>query len=98
MAWVSYIAISGPWGSSCGSSRPATIPPHAVRHTARQVKVADLDMDMPSMVTERPGLGPLAELVDRCLRKRKDERMPSAGVLLRELERLVAPAVRPVTA
>nr|AYM54056.1 protein kinase [Byssovorax cruenta] len=52
-------------------------------------KVADLDTPMPSAATARPGLGPLGALIDRCLRKRKAERIASAAELLADLEALL---------
>jgi hypothetical protein len=48
---------------------------------------------MPSMREMRPELGKLASIVDRCLIKRKEDRLGSARELLAELESL-APASR----
>lgn len=46
-----------------------------------------LDTPMPSLGSVAPELPPeLAALVDRCLKKRKEERWPDAGALLRALE------------
>jgi hypothetical protein len=53
-------------------------------------QVIDLDRPVPSVAAAVPGLGRLAELIDDCLRKRKAERVPDAGVLLAALERIRA--------
>jgi serine/threonine protein kinase len=42
---------------------------------ARLEGIKNLAEPMPRLAGERPDLGPLAEIVDRCLRKRKAERM-----------------------
>ncbi|MEM9490841.1 MAG: serine/threonine-protein kinase, partial [Myxococcota bacterium] len=51
----------------------------------RLTAVADLSKPMPRMAEHHPELAPLAELVDRCLRKRRDERIASARALLDQL-------------
>ncbi|WP_437878689.1 nSTAND1 domain-containing NTPase [Sorangium sp. So ce513] len=49
------------------------------------MQVAALDEPMPELDEARPDLGPLAGIIDRCLRKRKAERTASAQQLLSEL-------------
>ncbi|WP_437737928.1 nSTAND1 domain-containing NTPase [Sorangium sp. So ce1335] len=49
------------------------------------MQVAALDQPMPELDEARPDLGPLAGIIDRCLRKRKAERTASAQQLLAEL-------------
>ncbi|WP_437926558.1 protein kinase [Sorangium sp. So ce291] len=56
---------------------------------ARLSAVMDLDVPMPSLGARRPDLGALGAVVDRCLKKRKAERMGSARELLAELEALL---------
>ncbi|MDI1447003.1 protein kinase [Polyangium sp. 6x1] len=56
---------------------------------ARLSEVLDLDVPMPSIHEKRADLGALGDVVDRCLKKRKDERMGSAKELLAELEALL---------
>jgi len=56
----------------------------------------DLGVPMPLLGERRPGLGKLASIVDRCLLKRKDDRIGSAHELLTELERSPRPAARAV--
>ncbi|WP_437679094.1 nSTAND1 domain-containing NTPase [Sorangium sp. So ce131] len=51
--------------------------------------VLALDVPMPSLGERRPDVGALGDLVDRCLRKRKAERIGSARELLAGLEALV---------
>ena len=51
--------------------------------------VQDLDIPMPSLRADYPGLGKLGVLVDQCLIKSKEDRMGSARALLAELEALV---------
>ncbi|MEM9492099.1 MAG: serine/threonine-protein kinase, partial [Myxococcota bacterium] len=51
--------------------------------------VARLDVPSPSLAEHRPELGALATIVDRCLRKRAAQRMPSARDLLEQLEAVV---------
>ncbi|HET6147085.1 MAG TPA: protein kinase [Polyangia bacterium] len=49
--------------------------------------VTDLDSPLPSLGHEAPDIPPeLAEIVDRCLRKHKEDRIPDAASLLRALE------------
>ena len=54
------------------------------------LSVADRDDPMPSVIQSVPDLraelGPLASIIDRCLLKRAEHRMPSARALLAELE------------
>ncbi|WP_433934897.1 protein kinase [Sorangium cellulosum] len=56
---------------------------------ARLSDIIDFDVPMPSLSERRPELGALGALVDRCLKKRKDERTGSARELLAELEALL---------
>ncbi|WP_437603520.1 serine/threonine-protein kinase [Sorangium sp. So ce590] len=49
------------------------------------MQVALLDQPMPELDGERPELGALGAIIDRCLRKRKAERTASAQQLLSEL-------------
>ncbi|WP_433931103.1 protein kinase [Sorangium cellulosum] len=56
---------------------------------ARLSAVVDFDVPMPSLSESRPELEALGALVDRCLRKSKDERIGSARELLTELEALL---------
>jgi serine/threonine protein kinase len=51
--------------------------------------VGRIEEPMPSLADACPGLGPLAALVDRCLKKPKDERIASANDILHELETLM---------
>ncbi|WP_437669910.1 nSTAND1 domain-containing NTPase [Sorangium sp. So ce131] len=62
---------------------------------ARISDIVNLDVPMPSLSEGRPGLGALGALVDRCLKKRKDERIGSARELLAGLEALL-PSRRPI--
>lgn len=48
--------------------------------------IANLDVPMPRMREMIPDAGELADIVDRCLKKRKEERFESAKELLRALE------------
>ncbi|MCG8418135.1 MAG: protein kinase [Proteobacteria bacterium] len=48
-------------------------------------KVADIDQPVPSARDSAPHIGQLGAVIDRCLNKRKDERIPSAGDLLNDL-------------
>lgn len=50
--------------------------------------VADLDAPMPRLRDARPGLAALSDIVERCLRKRKEERFGSAAELCSALEPL----------
>ena len=52
----------------------------------RLTEVRDWRVPMPSMADSHPGLQPIADVVDRCLRKPVAERFASAAALLRELE------------
>jgi serine/threonine protein kinase len=49
----------------------------------------DLDIPMPSVSERLSNIGPLGDIVDRCLLKNRDHRTSSAQVLLQELEGLV---------
>ncbi|WP_437736069.1 nSTAND1 domain-containing NTPase [Sorangium sp. So ce1335] len=62
---------------------------------ARLPDIADFDVPMPSLSERRPELGALGALVDRCLKKSKDERIGSARELLAELEALL-PSRKPL--
>ncbi|WP_437940873.1 nSTAND1 domain-containing NTPase [Sorangium sp. So ce341] len=53
--------------------------------------IARLNVPMPSLREMRPDLGKLASIIDRCLLKRREDRLGSARELLAELEAL-APA------
>src|SRR6185503_12717995 len=55
----------------------------------RLMSVLDLGLPMPSMRERRPDLGPLAGIIDGCLQKDKNGRIPSAKALLDELEALL---------
>lgn len=48
--------------------------------------IANLELSMPSLRDVCPELGGLCDIVDRCLRKRKEERFESADELLQALE------------
>ncbi|KYF63228.1 protein kinase, partial [Sorangium cellulosum] len=56
---------------------------------ARLSEIVNLKLPMPSVSERHPELGALGALVDRCLRKRRAERIGSARELLAELEALV---------
>ncbi|WP_437511960.1 nSTAND1 domain-containing NTPase [Sorangium sp. So ce1099] len=62
---------------------------------ARLSDIVDLDVPMPSLRESRPELGAIGALVDRCLKKSKDERIGSARELLAELEALL-PSRKPL--
>ncbi|MGK3959889.1 protein kinase [Sorangium sp. So ce118] len=62
---------------------------------ARLSGVVDFDAPMPSLSANRPDLGALGALVDRCLKKRKEERIGSARELLAALEALL-PSRKPL--
>ena len=64
--------------------------PLAPLSVGRLGSVSDLELSMPSMVEIRPELGPLAGVIDRCLRKRSSRRTADAGALLAELEAVAA--------
>ncbi|MGK3960075.1 AAA family ATPase [Sorangium sp. So ce118] len=53
--------------------------------------IGRLDMPMPSLQEMRPDLGKLASIIDRCLIKRREDRLGSASELLAELEALARP-------
>ena len=52
--------------------------------------IPDAAVPMPGVRDAAPGLGPLADLIDRCLRKDPAERVPSASALLTELQAVLA--------
>ncbi|XXY52807.1 protein kinase [Sorangium sp. So ce269] len=54
------------------------------------IRVAALEEPMPSVSAKRPDIGALGAIIDRCLKKRKEERFGSAEDLLAELEPLLA--------
>ncbi|WP_438044829.1 nSTAND1 domain-containing NTPase [Sorangium sp. So ce128] len=56
---------------------------------ARLADIVNLDVPMPRVSARRPDAGALGALVDRCLKKRKHERIGSAKELLGELEGLL---------
>ncbi|MGK3967413.1 protein kinase [Sorangium sp. So ce118] len=56
---------------------------------ARLLTIVHFDVPMPSLSERRPEVGALGALVDRCLKKRKAERIGSARELLAELEALL---------
>ncbi|WP_437540591.1 protein kinase [Sorangium sp. So ce367] len=56
---------------------------------ARLADIVNVDVPMPRVSARRPDAGTLGDLVDRCLKKRKDERIGSAKELLAELEALL---------
>jgi len=60
---------------------------HPLRGTPLRV-IGDLGVPMPQLADRRPGLGKLASIVDRCLLKRKDDRIGSAHELLAQLAAL----------
>lgn len=68
--------------------------------SARTLREAALALEpYPSIALSAAELpGPVAEVVDRCLRKRPEERYGSAGELLDALEVLARPGRRPATA
>ncbi len=53
-------------------------------------QIVDLDAASPSLREKRPDTAALADVVDRCLKKRRDERFASADELLAALEALGA--------
>ncbi|XXR93604.1 protein kinase [Sorangium sp. So ce426] len=55
----------------------------------RLADIVSFDVPMPRVGARRPDAGALGALVDRCLKKRKDERIGSARELLAELEALL---------
>jgi serine/threonine protein kinase len=64
--------------------------PLAPLQGAQLIVTGDLDHPMPSVRSVAPGTPPaLADLIDRCLRKRKEERFSEARQLLVALEALV---------
>ncbi|WP_437307308.1 nSTAND1 domain-containing NTPase [Sorangium sp. So ce388] len=56
---------------------------------ARLADIVDFSVPMPSVSVRRPEAGALAALSDRCLKKRRAERIGSARELLAELEALL---------
>ncbi|WP_437673855.1 nSTAND1 domain-containing NTPase [Sorangium sp. So ce131] len=61
--------------------------PLAPPHMGNLMRVAELDEPMPRVDDGRPELGAIGAVIDRCLRKRKEERFASAQELLSELTR-----------
>ncbi|XYH98708.1 protein kinase domain-containing protein [Sorangium sp. So ce1128] len=57
--------------------------------SARLPEIADVDVPMPSLSERHPEVGALGAITDRCLKKRKEERIGSAMELLDELDALV---------
>ena len=62
----------------------------------RLASIRDRSVPMPSLRAARPDLGPLAGVVDACLEKRLEARMPSASALLAELTPLLPARGAPV--
>ncbi len=60
-------------------------------HRNREALAATLNLDepMPSASEAVPGLGPLGDIIDRCLIKDRTDRIDSARILLDELEALL---------
>ncbi|WP_437573546.1 nSTAND1 domain-containing NTPase [Sorangium sp. So ce887] len=56
---------------------------------ARLVEIVNLELPMPLASERRSDVGALGALIDRCLKKRPDERIGSARELLAELEALL---------
>ncbi|WP_438026673.1 nSTAND1 domain-containing NTPase [Sorangium sp. So ce233] len=56
---------------------------------ARLPEIVNLEIPMPSLSERYPEVGALGDLVDRCLKKRKADRIGTARELLAELEALV---------
>ncbi|HEU4405598.1 MAG TPA: protein kinase [Polyangiaceae bacterium] len=56
--------------------------------TFQLLQISVLEQPMPSVYRRRPDLGPLGAVIDRCLKKPKDERFGSADELLAALESL----------
>ncbi|XXY45169.1 protein kinase [Sorangium sp. So ce269] len=56
---------------------------------ARLSDIVAFDVPMPSVSERRPDIGALGAITDRCLKKRKEERIGSARELLAELEALL---------
>ncbi len=88
-AGTSIIApTSGPWASSCTScSRGAPAGPVLARAALGHREPRCPDAQRSS--EKRPDVGALGALIDRCLKKRKAERIGSAMELLAELEALL---------
>ncbi len=53
------------------------------------VRIAKLEEPMPQLRTTHPHLADLSHIINGCLRKRASDRIPSAEILLEELQRLV---------
>ncbi len=59
--------------------------------SAEQIEsMTDLDAAIPSAAERLPHIGTLGPIIDRCLKKRRDERTPTASALLTELEDCIA--------
>ncbi|HVK68573.1 MAG TPA: protein kinase [Polyangium sp.] len=63
---------------------------------ARLSEIVALDVPMPGVREKRPDVGALGAVIDRCLKKRKAERMGSAQELLAALEALL-PGKKPLS-
>jgi WD40 repeat protein len=61
----------------------------------RLLRIANLDTPMESVRRRRPDLGALGDVIDRCLKKRKGERIASAQALLEALEAIARGAQSP---
>ncbi|MGK4002024.1 serine/threonine-protein kinase [Sorangium sp. So ce1036] len=62
-----------------------TLPHQAPNYNALMVRILSMDCD--PIAARRPGLPPrLCQIVDACLKRERDERIASAGVLAKELE------------
>ncbi len=65
-----------------------TLPHQAPNYNALMVRILSQDCD--PIAVRRPGLPPrLCQIVDACLRRERDERIASAGVLAKELEAML---------
>jgi hypothetical protein len=64
--------------------------------TERLLTIRDLEVAIPSIADLFPNLGSLAHIIDRCLRKHKAERTPSARALLDELDAFSASPRAPI--
>jgi serine/threonine protein kinase/Tol biopolymer transport system component len=67
--------------------------PMAPLTAAKLARIADVSLPMPSVREHRSDLGPMAELIDRCLLKNRAHRTATARDLLQQLEALL-PAQR----
>jgi eukaryotic-like serine/threonine-protein kinase len=75
------------WRALCGRHPAGTLTPEKLR-----MRLLDLDTPLPSIASEDPALPTeLVAIVDRCLRKHKAERYPSASELLADLQAFLMP-------